>query len=119
MRSEWRSFPLATITFLVERADITGPEPGVPVAEQTRERNQRVDDRSGHARNVTYRAGLLILSRAVALYTSGFGTLTAVHRYVMPGERRRVGFRRLACETNLFVSSDIRRLSRRSRTFTW
>jgi len=34
MRCEWRSFPLATITFLGERADITGPEPGVLVAEQ-------------------------------------------------------------------------------------
>ena len=39
MRREWRSFPLATITFLGERADITGPEPGVLVAEQTTERN--------------------------------------------------------------------------------
>ena len=74
MRSEWRSFPLATITFLGERSDITGPEPGVLVAEQTMERHQRVDDMSGHARNVTHRAGLLILSRAVALYTFGFGT---------------------------------------------
>ena len=49
MRREWRSFPFATITFLSERADITGPQPGVLVAEQTIERHQRVDDMSGHA----------------------------------------------------------------------
>ena len=47
MRSEWRSFPLTTITFLGEPADITGPEPGVLVAEQTTERRQRVDANVG------------------------------------------------------------------------
>ena len=60
IRSEWRSFPLATITFLGERADITGPKLGVLISEHTTERHQRVDDMSGHARNVTHRAGLLI-----------------------------------------------------------
>jgi hypothetical protein len=34
MRSEWRSFPLATITFVGEQQDIIDPEAGVLVAGQ-------------------------------------------------------------------------------------
>jgi len=49
MRSEWRSFLLATITFLGERVDIIGPEAAVLVAGQATERqcsvrHQPVDD---------------------------------------------------------------------------
>ena len=67
--------PLATITFLSERADITGPQPGVLVAEQTRvERHQRDSIRTHvgvHSRNVTHRASLMILPTGaeIALYT--------------------------------------------------
>ena len=84
MRSEWRSFPLGDDHVPRRATDITDPEPGVLVAEQTTERHQRVDDMSGHAHNVTHRAGLLIMSRAVALYAFGFGTRRAAHRYVLP-----------------------------------
>ena len=72
MCSESRSLLFATITFLGERAAITGPEPGALVGEQTTERHQRVDDMSGRAHNVVHRAGLVILSTAVAIYTFGF-----------------------------------------------
>jgi hypothetical protein len=61
MRSEWRSFPLATITLLGEQQDITDPEAAVLVVGQTTERrcsvhHQPVDDLSGHAHQVTLRA---------------------------------------------------------------
>jgi hypothetical protein len=114
MRSEWRPFPLATITFLGERADITDPQPEVLAAEQTTERHQPVDDMSGRARKVTHRAGVPILSTTVGLYTFGLVARrpttpaasdhviqclpVVVRRVVDPGQPAEASPHRLLCQ---------------------
>ena len=57
MRSEWRSFPLATITFLGERQDIFDPEAAelLPARRRTPDvlsPKQPTDDLPGDARQV-------------------------------------------------------------------